>query len=341
MSVWTNVFKLPEPFAHLVSEDLYYEEREKQLFGYCLAKGLDRTEVVHFSASDLIRPPRMRVLVRRHYKEIISDVSQHVYRVLGTAVHTVLRLSSKRLEARGATGYIPEERQFTHFKLLGATVVISGEPDLITPDGWLHDYKVTAVQALEKGVKKEWEQATNIYCWLRSLQGIETKGIQITFILRDWKQSMTVQEGYPPAGAQTMDCRLWSKEEQETFIAERVRLHLEADGEFDDELVPCTPEEMWEKPESWAVIREGGARAKKVYRFESFPDGTGSDVLIAAASADADLSNGKLKRGEKPYQVEHRPGERTRCQLYCDARGFCNIYKEYSAAAFGKVKEVV
>ncbi len=341
---WTNVYRLPEPFAHLVSEDLYHEDRARQLQRYCEEQGLVEKDVIHFSASDLIRPPRMRVLVRRHWAEILSDVSMHVYRVLGTAIHTSLRLASQRMASRGIIGYVPEERQFTHFAVKGGVVVISGEPDLITPDGMLHDYKVTAVHALEKGVKLEWEQATNIYVWLRALKGVATKGIQITFILRDWQQSQTVQKDYPQAGAQTMEVPMWDLATQGAFVFERVKLHLQADGDADEALPECSGygsamNEMWERPESWAVIREEGARAAKVFRLEDFPAGTSGAVVETAANADADIRNGKkMKAGEKPYVIEHRPGERIRCAKFCDAKTFCSQYREYAAAAFGKVE---
>lgn len=334
--IWTNIFKLPEPFASLVSEDLYNEERHKQLLAYCQLNKLSVDDVVHFSASDLIKPPRMRVLVRRHWDEIISDVASHTYRILGTAVHTCLRLSSQRMSQRGVSGYIAEERIFTHMVVKGQMVVVSGEPDLITPDGWIHDYKVAAVQSLENGVKLEWEQATNIYAWLRSLMGLPTAGILITFILRDWRQSQAVQEGYPPAGVQSVEAKLWSRDEAKDYVMSRLHLHLEAQELADDDLPECSAYEMWEKPEAWAVIREGGARAAKLYKGEDFPLLTHREVVLAAANADADIRNKKpAKKGEKPYLVVHRPGERTRCQSFCDARQSCNLYKEYASVAFG------
>ena len=336
--IWTNLFKLPAPFAHLVSEDLYHEEREKQLVTYCSRNGLDRTKVVHYSASDLIKPPRIRVLIKRHDAELICDVSSHVYRVLGTAVHTVLRLSANRMQAKGIEGYIAEERQFTHSTVDGRVVVVSGEPDLVTPDGVLHDYKVTGVSALDKGVKTEWEQATNIYAWLRALQGLKTKGIQIVFILRDWFRAKTVVEGYPPAPADTMDVQVWSDEHTQEFVANRTLAHLAAESLEDDALPECSPMEMWEKPESWAVIREGGARAAKVYRLEDFPLGTTGGVLEMAAQSDMVLRNDKKAKKDKPYVVEHRPGERTRCEFFCDARPVCSQFKEYAAASYGKIE---
>jgi hypothetical protein len=336
--LWTNVFKLPEPLAQLISEDLYREERQKQLISYCSKHLLDAKQIKHFSASDLIRPPRMRVLASRHNDQIATDVSAHIYRILGTAIHTSLRLAGKRMTERGCTGYIPEERLFTSLEFNGQTVVISGEPDLITPDNWIHDYKITSVGSLDKGVKLEWEQACNIYAHLRLKNGTETKGILITFILRDWLQSHTVQHGYPAVGAQTMGATLWEATKTEDFIKERLRLHLEAEECDDDKLLECTPEEMWEKPEAWAVIRENANRAVKLYKAESFPDKTDSETIMLAANADAHHRNAKLKKDEAPYVVLHRPGERTRCK-FCDAKSFCNTYKEYTSAAFAaKIK---
>lgn len=332
---WLNTYKLPEPFAALVSEDLYNEERKKQFVAYCERENLPIEQVHHFSASDLIRAPRQRILVKRHFDEIISDVASHVYRVLGTAIHTALRLSSQRMTVRGIPGYIAEERLFTHMIVAGRLVVISGEPDLITPDGWIHDYKVAAVGALSKGIKTEWEQATNIYAWLRMLKGELTRGILITFILRDWKQSNVMQLDYPQAGAQTMEVVHWKDESALAYVLERVNIHLAAEGFEDDRLPECTAHEMWERPECWAVIREDGARAAKLYKGEDFPPTTDREIILAAANADAVIRNKvKPKKGEKAYIVTHRLGERVRCEKFCDARQFCSQFKEYAAVKF-------
>ncbi|MEQ1920412.1 MAG: hypothetical protein ABL955_14575, partial [Elusimicrobiota bacterium] len=91
----------------------------------------------------------------------------------------------------------------------------------------------------------------------------------------------------------------------------------------------------WEKPESWAVIRDKGARAAKVYRGEDFPEGTDRDIILKAATADAEIRNEKpRKKGEEPYVVQNRPGERTRCDRFCEIKANCMQYKEYAAARF-------
>ena len=340
---YTNLFKLPRPLFLAIAEDIYNTKRDQQLKDYLLAHKLPEG-TPHFSISDLIRPPRMRVLMRRHFKEVIKDAAQDIYRILGQAVHYFLREAAVHAQLE-KEGYIAEDRMFCHLQIDGATVVISGEPDIVTPEGVIEDYKVVAVGQWIKGAKEEWEQQTNSYAFLRTMRGLVTTGLRICYILRDWKNSEAVQEGYPPAGGQTEDIRLWGVDEQKAWIEARVKLHLGAEHSFDDDLPECTPSEMWEKPDAWAVIREGNKRAAKVFTPQRWIDGgkSSSEAKEATAlEAGADNiernKNPKILSGkEKPYYVEHRPGERTRCIRFCDARGFCSVHKEYASAAFGKV----
>ena len=330
---WTNVFALPGPLVEVIQEDLYHTKRGEQLQAYKELHGLP-VETKHYSVSDLIKPPRMRELISRHYGEIVKDVSGDVFRLLGQLFHHLFRDSAMRGNARSAAGYIPEKRLFHHIQLDGQTVIISGEPDLVSQDGVLDDYKVTGIYGWDKGVKIEWEQQMNCYAWLRRQAGLATTKLRAVYILRDWKHSEAVQEGYPQAPAMTMDVTMWPDDVQDTYILDRARAHQDAHGRADDRLPECTPAEMWEKPEAWAVIRQRGKRAAKVYKASDFPAGTDSDVLRLAAGADAGSRNLKLKAGEPAYDVEHRPGERTRCATYCDARGFCDLYSAYKSAAY-------
>ena len=331
--MWTNLFKLPQPLVALITEDLYHAERTKQLDEYCKSVGLDKDKCIHLSCSDIIRPPRMRVLTKRYAHKVVQDVANGVFRVLGSAIHHYLREAAMRSKMEGAGFYIPEERLFTHFTLAGRAVILSGEPDLITPDGEIHDYKVTAVYSWQKGSKDEWTQQLNVYAFLRTAARAKvTTGLKVCYILRDWSVNETMQEGYPPAQSMMEAVPLWTYEQQKKYIEERVMLHIQAENEFDDELPECTAYEMWEKPEAWAVKKDGSARAYRVIHKEG-------DEGRQEASNLADEMNRKL--GKFAYSMEHRPGERTRCLKYCDARQFCNTFKEYAGAAFrGKTNDV-
>lgn len=345
---WTNVFKLPQPLAEAIMEDLYFGKREEGLKKYCEQHKLDRTMIVHFSVNELIKSPRQVLIARRHAHEIIKDVAMEIYRILGTAVHALLWASAKRMNERGGKAYYQaEERLFFHFTVQNRTVVVSGEPDLVSPEGVIDDYKVTAVWSWLRGIKEEWEKQLNLYAMFRTMAGHVTTGLSICFILRDWNVNEVVQEGYPPAGAQKMEVKLWTFDEQLAFLKERIAVHLDA-MDFDDDLLPeCTDKDMWAKEDAWAVKRTGNKVASKVFSSKfhleegrkadpEFSTEDANALTIKEAQAYAEALEGKLKGKEKErgYFVEHRPGERTRCLRFCDARSFCSQFKEYSAAAF-------
>lgn len=347
---WTNVFRLPRPLAEAIMEDLYFGKREEGLKKYCQEKGLDRQAIIHFSVGELIKSPRQVLLARRHDADIIKDVAMEIFRILGTAVHYMLWAAAKRINERaGESYYRAEERLFYHFNVDGKIVVVSGEPDLVGPDDFIDDYKVTAVWSWYKGIKQEWEKQLNLYALFRTMAGKVTKGLRICYILRDWSVNETVQEGYPQAGAMTEPVNLWSFAEQEAFLRQRIHVHLAVRHEADDELPECSDEEMWAKEDAYAIKRQGNKVATKVISSKPYlkvdplsgvepTREEASELALKEAAALVTEKNGKLKGKEKDreYFLEHRPGERTRCLRFCDARQFCNQFKEYSSAAFQK-----
>jgi hypothetical protein len=67
---------------------------------------------------------------------------------------------------------------------------------------------------------------------------------------------------------------------------------------------------MWEKPTVWAVRKIGGKRAHSTY-----------DTPEKALSAVTELGD--------EYDIEVRPGERTRCANFCQVSTWCNQYQTY------------
>jgi len=64
---------------------------------------------------------------------------------------------------------------------------------------------------------------------------------------------------------------------------------------------------MWEKETTYAIKKEGGVRARSVHKTRE--------------EAEAALTKG--------YFLEVRPGERTRCQTFCQVAPFCEQFKKY------------
>jgi hypothetical protein len=77
-----------------------------------------------------------------------------------------------------------------------------------------------------------------------------------------------------------------------------------------DDLPLCTEEEMWEKKTTYAVMKNGGKRAKKVF-----------DVKEDAIEF--------LSQQKDVHYVETREGERTRCAKFCQVSEYCNQYQQY------------
>jgi hypothetical protein len=273
---WTNRFNLPLPLASAIQFSDY-----------------DR--VGDISVTGLIESPRMRELARRHDAEITEDVSEGIWRLIGSVGHKIL-------ERANTHNHLAEERLTR--RILGWTV--SGKPDLLGPEMVLDDYKFVSVYALLLGAKQEWEQqVAGLYPWLYRHNGFDVAHSRIVAILRDWAKTRAAREpDYPQVGVMVREYKVWPAEEQEAFAAKRVLLHQAAAKLADDDLPECTPEERWQRPDMWAVKKSANKKAYRVFDNE------------AAALA--------LAEEKKEMAVEFRRGASVRCQSYCRVAQFCS-----------------
>ena len=280
----TNHYGLPETFFQAVLNDKY-------------SRG-----DAHYSATDLIRPPRITILSRRHWDEIEEDISDRVWALLGKAVHAIL-------EAAEPDNALTEERLFA--EVAGRT--ISGASDLYH-DGVVSDYKVTSIWTRIFGSRiEEWTQQLNVYAYLFRQLGFRVRELRIICIYRDWSSRMAARDGrLPHLPAEVMRIPLWSSEKQECFIRRRVEMLKASEHLPDHQLPPCTPEEMWEKPTTYAVMKSGRRSALKVCQ------------TPAQAAGYVKAHPGSF--------IQLRPGERTRCEQYCSVKQFCTQFADYKAA---------
>jgi len=280
----TNKFNLPETIINVIKRPTY-------------SKGK-----AHISVTELMTAPQIVLLKRKHWNEIEQDASEMVWQIFGSAIHAVL-------EHGKSDNHVIEQR--IHAKVDGWD--ISGAIDLqeITPDGIIiSDYKTTGAWAV-MNEKDEWHQQLNVYAWLvDNVKNDKVIKLQIIAIIRDWSaKEAQIKEGYPQSPIVTIDIPLWSMEERINYIKRRIKMHSDAqfNADMGEGLPECGEKDMWEKPTSWALIKEGGVRAKRVY------DNEGEAKLALT----------------KGYIIEHRPGERTRCKSYCQVSQFCNQYQTY------------
>jgi len=260
----------------------------------------------NISATELLNSPRIVQLRKLHEDKIETDVSEMVWSIFGTAIHGVL-------EHGKDDNHLIEER--IHAKLDGWSISGAIDLQIVNEDGTvtINDYKTTSAWAV-MNEKIDWEYQLNIYAWLvERVKGIKVSKLEIVAIIRDWsRRDAAIKPLYPDAPIKVIPIQLWPMHEREAFIQERIKEHSNAlfDLETGDELPFCTPLEMWEKPTRYAVRKIGNVKARNV-----------CDTKEEARAKVAEYG--------KEYQIEVRPGERTRCENFCSVNSFCNQYKEY------------
>jgi hypothetical protein len=266
----TNKFNLPTPIYNALSDDDYD------------SGGADIT------ASSLWKPTQMVALTRKHKDDIQVDASDLLGTLLGKALHEYV--------SRRDTEAVVEKRIFTNVE----GKLLSGQFDrLLVGDSTIQDYKVTSVARFnhQKG-EAEWEQQLNTYAFLMRQHGVDIKSLQVVAILRDWMEWSSRSLDYPTLMVQVVDIPLWSPEEAERRISQRIKEH--------DDPQPCTDEERWHRPPKFAVMKNGRKSAIKLF-----------DSKEEASSFIASASDSRY------LYVEERPGSYLRCQKYCSAAPFC------------------
>jgi hypothetical protein len=268
----------------------------------------------------------VQVLQWKHDNEIIEDVADKVFSLLGRAVHQILEW--------GATGdqETPEERLFMEVEINGAKVMISGAMDLQDDDGDgvvdISDYKVTSVYGFLAD-KAAWHNQLNCYAHLvryAQYRGIYERGnwsliprdgrdvssLSIVAILRDWSSGKANSPDYPPAPIQTLEIPLWSAEAAAEYFDQRVRLHIKSRSlDFAGRELPlCSKEERWEDDPKFAVMKEGNKRATAVFEDR--------DNALEFIRQSSEKNRAKLS-------VQEREGDPRRCAGdWCRVSRWCS-----------------
>ena len=292
---YTNRHNIPQEIINAVHNDSYSKGKAT------------------ISATGLLQPPRIRLLAQENYEKLTIDVSDEIWKLLGQSVHTILERANENNE-----DVITEQRMFTVVN----DWTVSGQTDSIdVKSNTLKDYKVTSVWSIVSALKEgkvEWEQQLNIYAYLyQQTTGKTIDQLNIIAIARDWNKNQYLRSGgdYPPSPVTVLDIDLWSDEEQEDFIKQRVLIHQEAEVDYliNDKLPFCTDEERWRRKDTYRVEKKGRKTAVR--------------VLDTQEEADEYVEGHK---DSKLLKIVLAKGECVRCANYCDVAEFCNQYNEES-----------
>jgi hypothetical protein len=257
----------------------------------------------HLSVTQLINSPKVVALSKKFQDELEQDVSEMVWSLFGSAIHKVLEHGKDQ-------NHIVEQR--LHSEVDGYRVSGAIDLQIVSEAGRaIRDYKTCSVWSVMNS-KIEWEQQLNCYAWLvEKVTGASVTDLGIVAIIRDWnRRDAARNEAYPPAPIKELPIPLWPMEQREQYIQSRVHAHAEAEFAIESEgdVPACTPEEMWEKPTTYALKKKGGVRALKVY--------------LSQEEANQALD-------PKTQEIEVRPGSRTRCESFCPVNHRCQQWRDY------------
>ena len=284
----TNKFNVPETLVALATRDYYTKGKSD------------------YSVTEIISPPRIQRLRRKHFEEIEQDVSDMLWMLLGTALHVV----AERSEVLGHTNEERLSAGINGIILSGAIDLQKDEADGVT----ITDYKFTSAWALMND-KPEWEQQQNIYKYLvERVKKKPVKGLKICALIRDWsRRDAQNKPDYPQAPIQVIDIPMWTFDRTEAFIKERVEMHRDSkvSADWGDELPLCSEEERWVRPTTYAVKKDGRKTAIRVFDTQD--------------EADALLK--EMPEKDKGF-IEIRKGEAVRCTgNFCGVSQWCNQYQ--------------
>ena len=267
----TNEYGAPDVFVRAVEGDPY-------------TKG-----EADFSATELLKPPQIVRLTKKHEDSITTDVRDEWWKLLGKGVHNILEQYGEGL---------CEERFFAECN----GVKISGAIDMLV-DGAVTDYKVTSVFTIQRVLKTDWEQQLNIYAWLLRQNDITATSLTIVGLCRDWIQSRAaVKRDYPQSPIVPIKVPLWRDERQDAFVENRVRVHTM------ENTLPCTPEERWAR--GGYTVLGGGLKPRS---FDSMNEA-------------ANYINQKEKPG-RTFSIQEGGAKFVRCESWCSISDHCPQWK--------------
>lgn len=280
----TNKMGLPQAFVEMAQSD--YTPTPKR-----------------YSATALLKGVREVILERRHGGEIEQDVSDMIWLLFGTAVHSILEHQTE-----GAT-----EFKETYVEMPVGYYKVSGRFDLYdAATQTITDYKTCSVWKIIHQDFDDWKKQLLIYAAIMNYTGFPAKHGQIVAMMKDHSKSKAKFDStYPqfPVLQIKFDFSEVDFAKINAFIHDRLAEISAAEKLPDNELPVCTPEERYNSGNKFAVMKKGRKTALKVCN-------------------SADEANEYLETRGGDY-IEYRPGEDKKCKDYCSACEFCNYYREH------------
>lgn len=277
----TNILNLPEAFVRMAEDN--EEVGKDEIRVTSLLNGLCEAE-----------------LKRRHIDDVEQDVSEMIWLLFGTAVHSILEKYESKSE-----DIITEHRMRMSF----GKSVLTGKCDYFDKkSGVITDYKTCSTWKVTYADYEDWKKQLLLYAVLLRHDGYKVNGGRIIALMKDHIKTKAENDAsYPPLPVKVIEFNFTDEDisEAELWASERIKeLTALKDAEF---LPICTPEERYNSGDKWAVMKKNRKKALKVCDTEE-------DAKAYLDSMDGDY-------------VEVRKGEDKKCKSYCMVRDFCPFKK--------------
>ena len=268
---------------------------------FCNAVNLERhNEKGCYSATTLLHSATDILLTERHWEEIEVDVSDSVWAIWGTAVHSIF-------EKQKDNSF--KEEQFR--VKIGNSTVTGRVDNYDLENEILADFKTCATYKIIYNDFEDWRKQGLIYAYLMKQNGLKVKQCQFIALLKDHSKSKAkIDTSYPQSPVYVYKFDVTEKElaEIETFIKEKVA-DIEANENVpDNELKGCTLDERWGTLPKFALMRNGRKSAIKL--FDSKEEAEANKVAL------------------KADYIEERKSEDRRCDNYCNVCKWCPYYQK-------------
>ncbi len=253
-------------------------------------KGQHTKRADAFSVTTLLKGNREIILEKRHCNDITIDVSECVWALFGTAVHSILETADT---SGNAEQYLSEHIRGGYY--------LTGKADLYNEaDMALEDWKTCSVSKVLKGDFTDWKMQGLMYVWLFRKRGIYLNKIKFHAFIKDWNSFKAKMDNeYPQTAIYTYYCDVSSSDMRyiEEWIYNKFDELLALIDTPDAELPMCSASERWYTGDTYAVYKTGGKRALKVCN-----------------TVDEALGYMKNKGGDF---FEIRKGNYLKCENYC------------------------
>jgi hypothetical protein len=183
--------------------------------------------------------------------------------------------------------------------------IISGQYDLVL-DGTLNDFKSTSVWTyIFDSNAENYIKQGSIYKWL-SQDKITSDYININYIFTDWSAAKAREKkDYPQFKALTKKYDLWSTEETENWIRNKIAQYKLHSNTPQEGLPECTDEELWATDETFKYYKNPEKLSRSTKNFKTM------DEALVQKATDGHV--GIIKT--VPGTVKHCP--------YCPVVGIC------------------